>query len=666
MASFPSFPETIQSALNQWAHQLEPASLQQIATYLAGVAHAKKALGNGASQVLTPEQLAAAATAQGLPAAQIVPTEQGGVVGQGGPTAQVAPSAAGQSMPPVTIIFGSQTGNAERVAEALHAECLQLGLDNAELVRADRYNTRNLKKEHYVFIVMSTHGDGDPPDDSIGFVEFLLGARAPKLPDLKFGILGLGDSSYPLFCSIATDIEERLLALGATPFVETGLADVDIDTVAKPWLEKTINGLSLEKEQFGQAVSNGQNGQAITAAQMQVAAQAVVAAQAGTVEQTLVSQQQEAVVFNREQPFSAMVLDNQRITGRGSTRDVFHLELCLEDSGLTYAPGDSLGVWPTQDERLVEAVLAQVGCTGDEAVAVNGVEKPLHQWLRHERELTLVTRPFLQKLAERADADELKSLLQPEARADLSQLLNTHQLLDVLQRFATDWSATDLVQALRPLAPRMYSIASSQLVVGPEVHLTVANINYEFKGQERWGVATNYLAQQGPEDHIPVFVDANPRFALPAEGDTDLIMIGPGTGVAPFRAFIQERQELGHSGRHWLFFGNPHFRTDFLYHTEWLRAREEGLLTRMDVAFSRDQKDKVYVQHRLLEQARELYEWLDQGAYLYVCGDAHAMAKDVHAALAQVGVQGGGLDEEQATAWLQSLSDEGRYLRDVY
>src|SRR5699024_6805733 len=187
-------------------------------------------------------------------------------------------------------------------------------------------------------------------------------------------------------------------------------------------------------EQFGQAVSNGQNGQAITAAQMQMAAQAVVAAQAGTVEQTLVSQQ-KAVVFNREQPFSAMILDNQRITGRGSTRDVFHLELCLEDSGLTYAPGDSLGVWPTQDERLVEAVLAQVGCTGDEAVAVNGVEKPLHQWLRHERELTLVTRPFLQKLAERADADELKSLLQPEARADLSQLLNTHQLLDVLQRF---------------------------------------------------------------------------------------------------------------------------------------------------------------------------------------------------------------------------------------
>lgn len=602
MFALSRLPESTQGVLTELTQNLDAASLNWLSGYLAGVAQHK--------------------TGQDQPQLVAVPS----------PAA--APVAAAR---PATIIFGSQTGNSERIATQLHEQFQQAGLQ-ARLVRADRYATRDLKDEEVLFIVMSTQGEGDPPDDSIGFVEFLQGKRAPKLDKLQFGVLGLGDSSYPLFCGIAETIEKRLIELGATKLLDTGMADLDIETVANPWREQAIE-LTKPLQQT-----------------------AVAPANAGTVTPI----RPEVSVYTRDNPFKATLLEAQGITGQGSTRDVRHFELSLEGSGLQYEPGDSLGVWPTQDTRLVADVLALLELDGDESITVQQQTHSLRDWLTHYRELTQLTKPFLTALAERADSEELRHILSPEGIEAFKSLMDSHQVIDALQRFPAMWTGQQLVEALRALAPRMYSIASSQALVDEEVHLTVANVQYDFNDQARWGVASNYLCQLEDGAEVRVFVDRNSRFKLPTNPATDVIMIGPGTGIAPFRAFVQERSATEATGRNWLFFGNPHFTTDFLYQLEWQHALEDGALTKMDVAFSRDQPEKIYVQHKLLERATELYEWLQNGAHLYVCGDANHMAKDVHQALQQVAQQVGGLDEDAARQWIDGLAAEGRYARDVY
>jgi sulfite reductase (NADPH) flavoprotein alpha-component len=302
----------------------------------------------------------------------------------------------------------------------------------------------------------------------------------------------------------------------------------------------------------------------------------------------------------------------------------------------------------------------------DAPVTVAGDQRPLRQWLTERRELTQLTRPFLAAHAERADSAELRALLQPASRDAFTAYTKQAQVLDVLHRYRTTWTAEALVNALRPLTPRLYSIASSQALVGDEVHITVAHVNYRRDGEARWGTTSRYLADRDTSQSVPVFIEANERFHLPDDDDRDIIMIGPGTGVAPFRAFVQERTERGASGRNWLLFGNPHFHADFLYQVEWQKALKSGRLHRLDLAFSRDQPNKIYVQHRLREQGRRLYEWLDGGAHVYVCGDASAMARDVHAALIDVVVEHSGRSTPDAEAWLNELIQQGRYARDVY
>jgi len=329
-------------------------------------------------------------------------------------------------------------------------------------------------------------------------------------------------------------------------------------------------------------------------------------------------------VWTREQPFAAELLVNQRITGRGSSKDIRHLEISLEGSGLAYEPGDALGVWPRNEPALVEEVLRSLQLDADTEVTHAGHSLPLHAWLTEKREL-----------------------------ASLSQL-------------PTPRSALELVKALRPLAPRLYSIASSQKAVGEEAHLTVAHVEYQRDGATRWGVASHFLATREDGDRLPVYIERNERFHLPRDGARDLIMIGPGTGVAPYRGFLQERVATGASGRHWLLFGNPHSRSDFLYQLEWQRALKNGQLHRLDLAFSRDTSEKVYVQQRLRENGRELYAWLQEGAHLYVCGDALRMARDVQATLLEVFAEHGGKDPEQAQDYLNELQRQGRYARDIY
>ena len=539
-----------------------------------------------------------------------------------------------------TVLYGSQTGNARRAAEALHARLEAAGLP-ARLLRADAYPLRELKDERLLYIAISTQGDGEPPDDALAFVEFLSGKRAPRLPQLKFAVLALGDSSYPQFCAIGQRLDARLSELGAVRVAACANADLDVETIAAPWTE-TVVGLAQELLKRAPP-------------------------QAAAAHATVVPLRPHAVpqAHGRERPFAAEVLANQRITGRGSARDIRHLELSLEGSGLAYEPGDALGVWPRNPPVLVDALLAALDFDGDAVVAHTGTELPLREWLSSKREITRLSRPFIARHADLAADDALTRLLSPGNAAQLASLLGSRQLIDLLQAAPARWSADEFVAALRPLQPRLYSIASSRKAVGEEAHLAVAHVEYDNGDGLRWGAASHFLASRGDGDRAEVFIEANERFRLPADGARDIVMIGPGTGVAPFRGFVQERRETSASGRNWLLFGNPHARSEFLYQTEWQQALKDGALHRLDLAFSRDQAEKIYVQQRLREHGRELYAWLENGAHVYVCG-ALAMGKDVHAALLEVVARERGVDADAAADYVAALQAQGRYARDVY
>lgn len=532
-----------------------------------------------------------------------------------------------------TVLYGSQTGNARRAAERVAARLGEAGLD-ARLVGAADYAVRELKAEKLLVIVISTQGDGDPPDDARAFVEHVLGPRAPKLDGLRFGVLGLGDTSYPKFCEVGRRLDARLAELGGERWLARGDADLDIDEVAAPWIDAAVEAA-----------------RALAPARMLATVTPLRPA--------------TARAHDRDTPFAAPVLAVQRITARGAIRDVRHVELSLEGSGLSYEPGDALGLHVRNAVALVDEVLEVASLDGDHAVDLKGRSLPLREWLTSERELTRLARPFVARHAERSGDDALAALLGPGREAELARLLDGVQPVDLLRRHPAAWTADELVAALRPLTPRLYSIASSPLEVGEEAHLTVAHVRYDVDGRARHGVASGLLARSQPGDALPVFIERNERFRLPKEGSRDVLMIGPGTGVAPFRAFVQHRAHSGATGRNWLLFGAPRARSDFLYQLEWQQALKRGQLQRLDVAFSRDQAGKVYVQHRLREHGREVYAWLADGAHLYVCG-AVAMSKDVHAALVEIVATHGGRSVEDATAWLDALIAEGRYARDAY
>jgi sulfite reductase (NADPH) flavoprotein alpha-component len=543
------------------------------------------------------------------------------------------PAAAPVPAPRVSVVYGSQTGNARRVAERVVGTLQGSGVDT-RLVNAADYPVRELKAESLLLVVISTQGDGDPPDDARGFVEHVFGPRAPKLAGLRFGVLGLGDSSYPQFCAVGRRLDTRLEELGATRWLTRADADLDIDEVASPWID-AAHAAARELVPVANVASVTPIRPASTPA------------------------------HHRDAPFDAPVLAVQRITARGAARDVRHVELSLEGSGLAYQPGDALGVWPVNPAPLVEEIIETLGLDAGTEVDAKGRTLPLRDWLSREREITRLSKPWLAHHAERAGSDELAALLQPGRGRDLARLLETTQLADLLHRYPAEWSASEFVAALRPLTPRLYSIASSPLEVGDEAHLTVAHVEYETGGRLRWGAASHMLAGHVEGDAVRAYIEPNMRFRLPADRARDVLMIGPGTGVAPFRGFVQHRRAEGATGRNWLFFGAPHARTDFLYQLEWQQALRQGVLHRLDVAFSRDQPDKVYVQHRLRHHGRDIHAWLDGGAHLYVCG-AVAMSKDVHDALIDIVATHGGRNREDASAWLDTLLAEGRYARDVY
>ncbi|MEO3680079.1 assimilatory sulfite reductase (NADPH) flavoprotein subunit [Rheinheimera sp. FR7-31] len=583
---------------------------------------------------------------QGL-VSQLNPIQQAWVSGYLAASAQLAGQVAGQAAPAqaaatasLTILFGSQTGNARHVAEALAKQAQAKGIA-AKVIDMAEYKTTQLKSEQYLVIVTSTYGEGEPPENAIGLHNFLFSKKAPKLNGLKYAVLGLGDTSYEFFCKTAQDFDQRLAELGATPVHARADLDVDYQAQADSWSNEVITKLEPELK-------------ASAAPSAQVIAWPGSDTAVGSVSQ-----------YNKQNPFAAELYTNQKITGRDSTKDVRHIEISLAGSGLSYQPGDALGVYFSNDEALVRELLLLTAIARDTPVQLAGDTLTIEQALTDQLELTQSYPAFVEKYAAATHNAALTELAADKAA--LRAYLSERQIIDIVREHPGLLSAQQLADALRKQQPRLYSIASSQAEVEDEVHLTVGVVRYDAYGQPHLGGASGFLAERLAEgDKVKVFVEHNNNFRLPQSDDTPVIMIGPGTGIAPFRAFLQERDARGASGKNWLFFGNPHFTQDFLYQLELQNYLKRGVLTKLNVAFSRDQAQKVYVQDKLRAHGSELWQWLEDGAHLYICGDANRMAKDVQQALIDIVQQHGGKTADQAQTYLDELRVAKRYQKDVY
>ncbi len=555
-------------------------------------------------------------------------------------TTEISAESTGQTISrEVIILYGSQTGNAQRLAEnagkALEGNGFQVIVSSMSDFKAN-----HLKKAQNLLIIVSTHGEGEPPDNALSFHEFLHGRRAPKLDGLRFSVLSLGDSSYEFFCQTGKEFDQRLEELGATRLYPRVDCDLDYDEPASEWLAGVYGGLS-EAQQGGGATP-------APATALQVSES----------------------VYSRTNPFKAEVLENLNLNGRGSNKETRHLELSLEGSGLTFEPGDILGVYPENEPALVDMFLEEMNWDPEELVTINkqGGVRPLKEALVSHFEITVLTKPLLEQAVQLSANKDLRELLSPDNEENLKAYLEGRDLLDLVRDFGP-WrvSAQAFISILRKMPARLYSIASSLSANPDEVHLTIGAVRYDAHGRERKGVCSCLCAERlQPGDTLPVYIQPNQNFKLPKNPDTPIIMVGPGTGIAPFRSFMQEREEMGAEGKSWLFFGDQHYVTDFLYQTEWQKWLKEGVLTKMDVAFSRDTDEKVYVQHRMLEHSKELFEWIQEGAVVYICGDKKNMAYDVHNTLLAIIEKEGSMSREKAEDYLADMQQQKRYQRDVY
>ncbi|WP_395341497.1 assimilatory sulfite reductase (NADPH) flavoprotein subunit [Ningiella sp. W23] len=561
---------------------------------------------------------------------------QAGVASAGAPQVQ---SQTQRQQPTLIIMYGSQTGNAKHSAIAYAESAKAKGISTNVVSMAD-YKPRKVKDETHLVVFVSTHGEGDAPDDAVEFHEFLASKKVPKLANLKYAVVALGDTSYEYFCQTGKDFDERLKKAGAQPLIERLDCDVEFEAELSAWSQKLneILGCEMANDQGAAAQSIG----------VSAVAQAVSTAK-----------------WTKQNPFVASLSESLKITGRDSIKDIRHVEISLEDSGINYQPGDALGVYFINSPSIVDSMIKHTSNHPEDEVNINDDKMPLSKALSEKLELTLSYPGFVKAYQQASQSKELASILND--KAGLRAFLEERQIVDVVVQFPADISAQALVDALRPLTPRLYSIASSQAEVDDEVHLTVAHVDYEAFGFRHQGGASGFLCthlEQGGE--IKVYAESNDNFRLPSDNNTPIIMVGPGTGIAPFRAFMQEREAQEAPGNNWLFFGNPSFTQDFLYQTEWQGYLKSGLLSKISLAFSRDQANKIYVQDRMLENGAELFEWLESGAHFYVCGDAMRMAKDVESALLQIIEKHGKKAPEDAKKYLLELRKAKRYQKDVY
>ncbi|NRA79267.1 MAG: assimilatory sulfite reductase (NADPH) flavoprotein subunit [Pseudoalteromonas sp.] len=597
---------------------------------------------NAAASPLSQEQVQ---KLQGL-VAELNPIQQAWVSGYlaananaGALTGGVAATPAAGDAPPLTILYGSQTGNAKGVASKLKEQAESRGL-TVKLVNMADYKPTALKKEKFITVVVSTYGEGEPPEDAESLHEFLTTKKAPKLDGVKVAVIGLGDSSYEFFCQTAKDFEERFNKLGAETIFQRADLDVDYDDEAAKWIDGALD--AFEPDLKAQQTSGGQ------VVAMPFGAAAPAASQ-----------------YTKQNPFAAELSVVQKITGRDSSKDVRHVEISLEGSDITYTPGDSLGVYFLNDEALVDEVLSLTQIDASSTIKLGDEELSIRDALIEKLELTQSYPGFVEKYATATGNPELLKLV--EDKAAMREYIEPRQIFDIIRQNPAQLEAQTLVDCLRKLQARLYSIASSQAEVEEEVHLTVGLVEFDAFGSEHLGGCSGYLARRAEEGcKVKVFSEHNDNFRLPANDETPIIMVGPGTGIAPFRAFLQERDAREASGKNWLFFGNPHFTQDFLYQVEIQGYLKSGLLTKVDVAFSRDQAEKVYVQDKLRKNSQEVFAWLEAGAHFYICGDANRMAKDVHQALVDIIKENSGKDDEQAEQYLKDLRSANRYQKDVY
>ena len=540
--------------------------------------------------------------------------------------------------PVITLISASQTGNARRVSEQLRDDLLAAKL-NVNLVNAGDYKFKQIAQEKLLIVVTSTQGEGEPPEEAVALHKYLFSKKAPKLTDTAFAVFSLGDSSYEFFCQSGKDFDAKIAELGGERLLDRVDTDVEFQPAAAEWRAKIVDVLKSRVP-------------------VETPAQAVATA-TGVVNEVFSSP------YTKEAPLAATLAVNQKITGRDSEKDVRHFEIDLGDSGLRYQPGDALGIWYQNCPALVKELVELLWLKGDESVTVDGKTLSLSQALEWHFELTINTANIVEKYAQLTRNAALLDLVGDKTK--LQHFAQSTPIVDMVRYAPAELTAEQLIDLLRPLTPRLYSIASSQAEAESEVHITVGVVRYDIEGRARTGGASGFLADRLEEDgEVRVFIEHNDNFRLPANPETPVIMIGPGTGIAPFRAFMQQRENDGAGGKNWLFFGNPHFTDDFLYQVEWQRYVKDGLLTNIDLAWSRDQEHKIYVQDKLREKGAELWNWINEGAHIYVCGDANRMAKDVEQVLLEVVAEFGGMDIETADEFLSELRVERRYQRDVY
>ena len=557
----------------------------------------------------------------------------GFLAGASAPAENLSP-ATGSNAPELTILFGSESGNSEELADRTKELAGQAGF-RAKVVDMAEVNTNQLSDAKNLLVIVSTWGEGDPPDTAADFHTEIMSDKAACFEGIRYSVCALGDTSYEQFCETGKQIDRRLAELGGNRIFDRQDCDVDFEDDWSKWAEGALRSFPAPKP-ASLPTPNGSK----------------PVAKGGK-------------TYSKKNPFPAALRDKILLNGTGSAKETIHLELDLGGSGLLYIPGDSLAVVAQNRDEDVARVLDAAGLDGNESFNEG---QTLAAALKTGFDITSLTSRIAGKYNQIAKSKKLAAALDPEKRKKFAEWTHGRQLVDLLETYPCDeLTAGSLTGIMRKMAPRLYSIASSLKAHPEEVHLTVAAVRYHTHGKDRAGVASTYLADRldlGKE--IPVYVHSNKNFRLPEDPVTPVIMIGPGTGIAPFRAFVEERKAMGATGKNWLIFGDQHYSYDFLYQIEWQKHLKEGSLHRLDVAFSRDQPHKIYVQDRLKESAADIYRWIEEGAHIYVCGDASRMAPDVHNALIEILAGQSGASSEEAEARLGEMKKQRRYQRDVY
>ena len=545
-------------------------------------------------------------------------------------SATATPAASGPAIP-ATILWGSQTGNSEGVAKKL-SKVMKAGNFDPQVIDMGQYDKTQLEKEQNLFIITSTYGDGEPPDNAADLHEHLMGDAVPSLAGVNFSVLALGDSEYPDYCQCGIEFDTQLEKFGATRVFKRIDCDVDYDDEFKEWSAGIMDAVG------------------------------------GSVAVADVAEQEEELPFGKARPFPSPVVNKYNLNAKGSQRETYHVEFSLEGSDLDYQVGDALSVYSHNPEVAVDEILKNLPFKSTTEVPLpNGKEATLREALITSYDIRSLNKAFITKWQKTSGSPFLRALVEGGEKQDFEDFCWGRELIDLIEDHPAEFSdAEEFVGVLKKLQPRLYSIASSPKAHPGEVHLTVAIVRYESHGRQRGGVCSTFFSDRMGAEAPGVFIHHNKAFRLPEDLSKDVIMVGPGTGIAPFRAFLEERKATNASGRNWLFFGNPHAATDFIYEDEITTMQKEGVINKLDLAFSRDQAEKVYVQNRMLENGAELWAWLQDGGYFYVCGDASRMAKDVDRALHTIALEHGGLSEEAAVEYFKQLKKEKRYARDVY